>query len=99
MQRIQKEAKKWDKGKKTALVGDVMDPLHYYFIYAKPKATDKNCIGFVAVGAGIQVINENYNSEWAEILWGNYSVGYIKRIVSIMRMVIWQVLNCGDNRM
>ena len=67
------------KVKKTALVGDVMDPLHYYFIYAKPKATDKNCIGFVAVGAGIQVINENYNSEWAEILWGNYSVGYIKK--------------------
>lgn len=55
---------------KTALVGDVMDPCHYYYIYAKPNATDGNCIGAVAVGADVSVINENYNSKWAEILWG-----------------------------
>lgn len=39
-------------------------------IYAKPNATDGNCIGAVAVGADVSVINENYNSKWAEILWG-----------------------------
>lgn len=26
----------------AALSGDVTDPFHYYYIYAKPKVTDKN---------------------------------------------------------
>lgn len=63
---------------KTALIGDVMDPFHYYYIYAKPNATDGNCIGAVAVGADVSVINENYNSKWAEILWGQ-AIAYIQK--------------------
>ena len=63
---------------KTALIGDVMDPLHYYYIYAKPNAMDENCIGAVAVGADVSVINENYNSKWAEILWGQ-AIAYIQK--------------------
>lgn len=66
------------KVKKNALIGDVMDPLHYYYIYAKPKVTEENCIADAAVGETAQVINENYNSEWAEILWGNV-IGYIQK--------------------
>lgn len=66
------------KAKKTALVGDVMDPLHYYYIYAKPKVTEKNCIAAAAVGETIYVIKENYNSKWAEILWGGV-IGYIQK--------------------
>jgi len=66
------------KAKKTALIGDVMDPLHYYNIYAKPKVTDENCIATAAVGETIYVIRENYNEKWAEILWGGV-IGYIKK--------------------
>lgn len=66
------------KVKKTALVGNVMDPLHYYYIYAKPKVTEENCIAAVAVGETIPVIKENYNSKWAEVLWGN-AIGYIQK--------------------
>ena len=75
--RVKKQGKKI-KVKKTALVGDVMDPCHYYYIYAKPDVTDKNCIGAVAVGASVSVINENYNSKWAEILWGQ-AIAYIQK--------------------
>lgn len=55
--------------KKNVVVGDVMDPYHYYYVYAEPKVTDANCIGAVAVGAKIQVVKEKYNSKWAKILW------------------------------
>ena len=67
------------KAKKKALVGNVTDPLHYYYVYAKPKVTDKNCIGAVCVGDTMQVINANYNSKWAEILWGSEIIGYIQK--------------------
>ena len=74
--RVKKQGKKIQT--KTALIGDVMDPFHYYYIYAKPNATDGNCIGAVAVGADVSVINENYNSKWAEILWGQ-AIAYIQK--------------------
>ena len=74
--RVKKQGKKIKT--KTALIGDVTDPLHYYYIYAKPKAADKNCIAAFAVGADVSVINENYNSEWAEILW-EQNIGYIQK--------------------
>lgn len=67
------------KAKKDAVVGNVMDPLHYYYVYAKPKVSDKNCIGAVCVGDTMQVINANYNSKWAEVLWKSDYVGYIQK--------------------
>lgn len=67
------------KAKKKALVGNVTDPLHYYYVYAKPKVTDKNCIGAVCVGDTMQVINANYNSKWAEVLWKSEFIGYIQK--------------------
>lgn len=67
------------KAKKDAVVGNVMDPLHYYHVYAKPKVSDKNCIGAVCVGDTMQIINANYNSKWAEVLWKSDYVGYIQK--------------------
>ena len=67
------------KAKKKALVGNVTDPLHYYYVYAKPKVSDKNCIGAVCVGDTMQVINANYNSKWAEVLWKSEFIGYIQK--------------------
>lgn len=67
------------KAKKDAVVGNVMDPLHYYYVYAKPKVSDKNCIGAVCVGDTMRVINANYNSKWAEVLWKSDYVGYIQK--------------------
>lgn len=80
MAKQKREAKgKKVKAKKDALVGNVMDPLHYYYVYAKPKASDKNCIGAVCVGDPMQVINANYNSKWAEVLWKSEFIGYIQK--------------------
>lgn len=64
--------------KENVVVGDVLDPYHYYYIYAAPKVTDANCIGVVSVGGKIQVVKEKYNSKWAQILW-NGVPAYIQR--------------------
>ena len=66
------------KAKKTVLLGKVTDPLQYYYVYAEPKVTDENVIGEIAAGGSIDIIKENYNAKWAEVLFGE-CIGYIKR--------------------
>ena len=66
------------KAKKTALLGKVTDPLEYYYVYAEPKVTDGNVIGEFAAGGSVEIIKENYNAKWAEILFGS-CIGYIQR--------------------
>lgn len=66
------------KAKKTVLLGKITEPLQYYYIYASPKVTDENVIGEIAAGGSIDIIKENYNAKWAEVLFGD-CIGYIKR--------------------
>lgn len=71
------------KVQKTVVAGNVMDPYHYFYVYAKPSATVKNCCGAVAAGETIEVYKEKYNAKWAKILWktpnGHLIFGYIQR--------------------
>ena len=66
------------KVKKTALLGKITEPLKYYYVYADPKVTDGNVIGVCAAGGAVDIIKENYNAKWAEILFGQ-CVGYVQR--------------------
>ena len=66
------------KAKKTVLLGKVGEPFQYYYVYANPKVTDENVIGEYASGGSVEIIKENYNAKWAEILFGE-CIGYIKR--------------------
>ena len=66
------------KAKKTALLGKITEPLKYYYVYADPKVTDGNVIGVYAAGGAVDIIKENYNAKWAEILFGQ-CVGYVQR--------------------
>ena len=66
------------KAKKSVLLGKVTDPLHSYYVYAEPKVTDGNVIGVYASGGSVDIIKENYNAKWAEILFGD-CIGYIQR--------------------
>lgn len=66
------------KVKKTVLLGKITEPLKYYYVYANPKVTDGNVIGVYAAGGAVDIIKENYNAKWAEILFGQ-CVGYVQR--------------------
>ena len=66
------------KAKKTVLAGKITEPLKYYYVYASPKVTDGNVIGVCAAGGAVDIIKENYNAKWAEILFGQ-CVGYVQR--------------------
>ncbi len=66
------------KVKKTVLLGKITEPLKYYYVYADPKVKDGNVIGVYAAGGAVDIIKENYNAKWAEILFGQ-CVGYVQR--------------------
>lgn len=67
------------EAKKIALIGKVEDPLQTYFIYAEPKVSDDNVVAEYAAGGSIKVIEPNYNSEWAEVLFNENAIGYMKK--------------------
>ena len=70
------------KVQKTAVAGDVLDPNHYYYIYSKPSAKPANCIGAIAAGGTVEIVNENYNSKWAKVMCtveNTTAYGYIQR--------------------
>ena len=66
------------KAEKTVLLGKITEPLQSFYIYAEPKVTDENVIGEIAAGGSVEIIKENYNAKWAEILFGE-CIGYIQR--------------------
>lgn len=72
-----------EKAEGSAVVGNITDPYHYFYIYAKPSAKIQNCRGAVAAGETIEIFKEKYNSKWAKILWhtpnGHNIFGYIQR--------------------
>ena len=49
------------------MVGDVFDPYHYYYIYAKPSTESKYVVGAICAGMSVDVVKENYNSKWAMV--------------------------------
>ena len=70
------------KVEKSTVVGNVSDPYHYYYIYAKPSTESKYVIGAVSAGATIDVVKEKYNAKWAKVMCGienTTAFGYIKR--------------------
>ena len=72
-----------EKAEGSAVVGNITDPYHYFYIYAKPSEKVQNCRGAVAAGETIEIFKEKYNSKWAKILWktpnGHNIFGYIQR--------------------
>ena len=58
-----------EKAEGSAVVGNITDPYHYFYIYAKPSEKVQNCRGAVAAGETIEIFKEKYNSKWAKILW------------------------------
>ena len=72
-----------EKAEGSAVVGNITDPNHYFYIYAKPSEKVQNCRGAVAAGETIEIFKEKYNSKWAKILWhtpnGHNIFGYIQR--------------------
>lgn len=61
----------------TAVVGNVLKPNNWFYIYSKPSEKTVNTIGVLIPGDKVEIIKKKYNSEWTQIKWKE-RICYIK---------------------
>lgn len=61
----------------TAVVGNVLKPNNWFYIYSKPSEKTVNTIGVLIPGDKVEITKKKYNSEWTQIKWKE-RICYIK---------------------
>lgn len=64
---------------KTAVTGNVSEPNNWFYIYSKPDdSAPVNCYGILPVGETLEILKQDYNSEWTQIRWKD-RICYIRK--------------------